>query len=139
MGTVNDSIAARGVELFRLIRAARSRLIFRPINPGRKPLQFICGIWRPTITYSHARSAVAFSVRPFSRRILSTRSTRSISELWSTPVATTIVAVKPSEEFKQRRALNKERAFASMQNKLETHRLKNTERHLRKSGDYPRP
>ncbi|MBI6908319.1 hypothetical protein [Pseudomonas palleroniana] len=46
---------------------------------------------------------------------------------------------KPSEEFNQRRAFNKERAFASMQNKIEKRRLKNIERHLRKSGGYPRP
>ncbi|WP_243055249.1 hypothetical protein [Pseudomonas sp. BP01] len=46
---------------------------------------------------------------------------------------------KPSEEFNQRRAFNKKRAFASMQDKIERRRLKNIERHLRQSGGYPRP
>jgi hypothetical protein len=41
---------------------------------------------------------------------------------------------KPSEEFEQRTAFNKQRAFASMQNKIERRRLKNVERHFRKSG-----
>lgn len=41
---------------------------------------------------------------------------------------------KPSEDFEQRKAFNKQRAFASRQKKIERRRLKNIERHLRKSS-----